>query len=74
MVKLNNPNIRLIRDYWCLQTESFYVTSFFMFANICLHVTLQLHDIMSTLIAIQCDSLFANCQFMKTGLVYHRHQ
>ena len=47
-------NIWLIRDYWCLPTQSFYVTSFFMFANTCLHVTSQHHDVMSTLIAIQC--------------------
>ena len=67
----NFDNLPLIRYYWCLQTPSFYVTSFFMFANIHLHVTSQRHDITSTLIAIQCDSLCANCRFLKTGLVDH---
>ena len=43
------------------------MTSFFMFANTCLHVMSQRHDVTS--IAIQCDSLCANCQFLKTGLV-----
>ena len=42
---------------------------FFMFANTRLHVTSQCHDVMSTLIVIQCDSLCANCRFQKTGLV-----
>ena len=60
-------NILLIRDYWCLQTLSFYVT----FANIHLHVTSQHPDVTSTLIAIQFDSLCANCQFLKTGLADH---
>ena len=58
--------MRLIRDNWCLQIQSFYVTSFFMFANTYLHVTSQCHDVMSTLIAIHCDSLCANCRFLKT--------
>ena len=44
---------------------------FFMFANTCLHVTSQHHDVMSTLIAIQFDLLCANCQFLQTGLVDH---
>ena len=60
-------NKRLIRDYWCLQTQSFYVTSFFMFTNTHLHVTSQHHDITSTLIAIQCNSLCISCRFLKTG-------
>ena len=38
---------------------------FFMFV----HVTSQRHGIMSTLIAIQCDSLCINCWFLNTGLV-----
>ena len=42
-----------------------------MFANIRLYVTSQRHDIMLTLITIQCDSLCANCRFLKTGLVDH---
>ena len=46
-------------------------TSFFMFANTRLHVNSQHHDVMSTLIVIQCDSLCANCQLLKTGLVDH---
>ena len=58
-------------DYWCLQMQSFHVTSFFMFANTRLHVTSQCQDIRLTLIAIQCNSLCANCQFLKTGLVDH---
>ena len=58
------------------------VMSFFMFANTGLHETSQHHDanthlyvmsqhhdVTSTLIAILCDSLCANCQFLKTGLV-----
>ena len=43
----------------------------FMFANTRLHVTSQSHDVMSTSIAIQSDSLCANCRFLKTGLVGH---
>ena len=42
-----------------------------MFANTRLHVMSQRHDITLTLIAIQYDSLCANCQFLKTGLVDH---
>ena len=34
-------------------------------------MTSQRHDITSTLIAIQCDSLCTNCQFLKRGLVDH---
>ena len=40
-----------------------------MLANIHLHVTSQCHDVMSTLIANQCDSLCTDCRFLKTGLV-----
>ena len=47
-----------------------YVTSFFMFKNTRLHATSH-HDVTLTLIAIQCDSLCANCGFLKTGLVDH---
>ena len=47
------------------------VTSFFIFANTRLHVMSQCHDVMLTLIAIQCDPLCANCRFLKTGLVDH---
>ena len=42
-----------------------------MFANTNLHLTSQCHDVTLTLIAIQCDSLCTNCQFLKTGLVDH---
>ena len=45
--------------------------SFFMFANTRLHVTSKHYDVTSTLIAIQCDSLCANCGFLKTSLVDH---
>ena len=45
--------------------------SFFMFANTHLHVMSQHHDVMSTLIAIQCESPCTNCPFLKTGLVGH---
>ena len=34
-------------------------------------MTSQHHDITSILIAIQCDSLCTNCQFLKTGIVDH---
>ena len=44
------------------------LTYFFMFANTFLHV-MSHHDVMSTLIAIQYDSLYVNCRFLKTGLV-----
>ena len=48
---------RLIRDYWCLKIPvSMYVMS-------------QMHDTM--IIAVQCDCLCTNCQFLKTGLVDH---
>ena len=40
-------------------------------ANTRLHVVLQCHDVTSTLIAIQCNSLHANCRFLKTGLLDH---
>ena len=42
-----------------------------MFANTRLHVTSQRHDVTSTLIAIQCNSVCAICRFLKTGLVDH---
>ena len=64
-------NIWLLRDYWCRQTQSFYVASFFMFVNTRLHVTSQCNDVTLTLIAIQSDSLCAPCRFVKTGLVVH---
>ena len=57
-------------DYWCLETQ-FLCDIFFMFANTCLHVMSQRHDVTSTLIAIQFDSLCANCRFLKTGLADH---
>ena len=43
-----------------------------MFTNTHLHVTSQHHDVTSTLIAIQCDSLCTNCRFLNTGLVDHK--
>ena len=46
-----------------------YVTFFFMFSNTYLHVMSQCHDVTPTLIAIQYDSLCANCRYLKTGLV-----
>ena len=65
-----NQMIGLIRDI-LVPENSFYVTSFFMFANTHLHVTSQRDDITSTLITIKCNSLCANCRFLKTGLVEH---
>ena len=50
------------------ETQSFLYV-FFMFVNTCLHVRSQCHDVTSALIAIQRDSLCANCRFLKTGLV-----
>ena len=49
----------------------FHVTSFLMFANTHLHATSQCQDVMLTLIVIQCDSLCANCGFLKAGPVDH---
>ena len=40
-----------------------------MFLYTRFHVTSQCHDVKLTLSAIQCDSLCANCQFLKTDLV-----
>ena len=48
-------------------THNFYVTSFFMFSDIHLHVMSQCHDVTLTLIAIQFDSLCPSCRFLKTG-------
>ena len=64
MLKPFTPeNKRLIRDYWCLQTPiSMFICDVTMSWR---HV-----DIM-TIIAIHCDSLCTNCQFLKTGLVDH---
>ena len=61
---------KIIRDYWCLQTQSFYVTSFY----VCKHpspcdITMSWHHI--NINWIQCDSLCENCRFLKTGLVDH---
>ena len=50
---------RLIRYYWCLQTPiSMYVKS-------------QHHVNIMMIIAIHCDPLSRNCQFLKTFLVDH---
>ena len=68
---LVTPASWLIRDYWWLQTQSFYATSFF---HVCKHPSpceSQHHDDTSALIVIQWDSLCANCQFLKAGLVDH---
>ena len=42
-----------------------------MFANTRLHVMPQHHDVIPTLIAIQWNSLCANCRFLKRGPVDH---
>ena len=47
------------------------VTSQRHYAKTRLHVMLQRHDAISTLIAIQCNALCANCRFLQTGLVDH---
>ena len=60
-----------VKQRLLVSVSGVYVTSFFMLANAHLHVTSQCHDITSTLIAIQCDSLCTNCRFLKTGLVDH---
>ena len=65
---LQSSNIRLISYYCCLQTQSFYVTSFFMFANTHLHVTSQCH------VDINCNSVrftLGKLSILKTGLVDH---
>ena len=58
-------NKGLVRDHWCLW-RLFHVCKHPSPCNV---MTSQCYDVTSTLIAIQCDSLCANCCFLETGIV-----